>query len=322
MATGNDARFGIALETTYDTRVAPARFLPLTNMGISYQYGRYFSQALGLGRWTRAGAVVTQGGSGPLEGEVPTTGFGYLLNGLHSNTVTPVQQASTTAYLQTHTLDTPITKSYSIQVQMPPRDSSTLVPIDYTGVTFGGVTFNWAQAGVLTYSIDTVARSIDTAQSLATYTPPAAWDMLTYMGGSLTIGGVAVADLIGDGSLAIGTTLRDDARALGGNGKIVKPVETDKPTATISTSADFNDLTHINRVTSNTIADVVLKFEGATIASTYKYALTVTIPDMVFTSPVPAVGDPGVVNQPITMESASSTGDPVVITYMTTGSTL
>jgi hypothetical protein len=75
---------------------------------------------------------------GPLAGEVPTTGFGYLLNGLHGNTVTPVQQAATTAYLQTHTLSSPPTsKSYSIQVQMPPVTSSTLVPIDYTGVTFG-----------------------------------------------------------------------------------------------------------------------------------------------------------------------------------------
>jgi hypothetical protein len=322
VASGNDARFGIARETTYDTRVAPARFIPLSSMGITYEFGRTPSAALGLGRWQRVSVVTSMGGAGPLAGEVPTTGFGYLLDGLNSNVNTPVQQAATAAYLTTFTLDTPITKSYSIQVQMPPVTSSTLLPIDYTGVTFGSLTLSWASGGLFTYSIDTAVRSFDTTQSLATYTPPASYVPFSFIGGSVTIGGSVIADLIGDGTLTLSNSLRTDARALGSGGKFAKPVETDKPTATISTTADFNDLSHLNRVTNQTIADVVLKFEGATIASTYKYGLTVTIPDCVFTSPVPAVDGPGPVSQAITMESSSSTGNPVVVSYMSTGTTL
>src|SRR5690349_20485542 len=105
MASGNDARLGIAKETTYGTRVAPTRFYPFTAESLAYEYNKYRSQALGMGRWTRPAIRTTSMGTGNIEGEVPTTGLGYLLDGLHGNTVTPVQQAATTAYVQTHTLD-------------------------------------------------------------------------------------------------------------------------------------------------------------------------------------------------------------------------
>src|ERR1044072_5765192 len=98
MASGNDARLALSLESTYGTRVAPARFIPFMSEGLTYEYNKYRSQALGMGRWQRPAIRTTSGGTGDIKGEVPTTGFGYLLNGLHQNTVTPVQQAATPAY--------------------------------------------------------------------------------------------------------------------------------------------------------------------------------------------------------------------------------
>src|SRR4051794_11203733 len=103
MAQGADARVGIALETTYGTRVAPARFLPLTAEDLGYTYNRYNSPAIGTGRFARPSIITTQVGSGSISGDVTSTGMGYLFQGLHGNTVTPVQQGATTAYLQTHT---------------------------------------------------------------------------------------------------------------------------------------------------------------------------------------------------------------------------
>src|SRR4051812_26124088 len=124
MASGNDARLGVAKETTYGTRVAPTRFFAFTAEAFAYEYNKYRSAALGSGRWNRPSIVTTSAGTGSIDGEVPTTGLGYLLDGLHNNTVTPVQQAATTAYLQTHTLDTAPAKSYTVQVQTPPVTSS------------------------------------------------------------------------------------------------------------------------------------------------------------------------------------------------------
>jgi hypothetical protein len=322
MASGNDARFGLAKETTYGTRATPTRFLPLTSMGLGYTFNRYFSPALGQGRWARPSVITTSAGSGSLAGDVPSTGFGYLLQGLHGNTVTPVQQGATTAYLQTHTLDTAPSKSYTIQQQTPPVSSSTLVPLDFYGCVFGGITLSWAAAGVLSYEIPVMSREVNTAQTLATYTAPSAWDLFSFKGGSISIGGSPEANVVGNGSVTLGFSLRDDAFALGSSGLMAQPVETDKPTAEGTFTADFNDLSNFNRVTNNTSADVLLKFEGATIASTYKYTLQVLIQDCVFNSPAPTVTGPGPISQDVTFSSASTTGDPVIITYISTDVTV
>lgn len=317
MASGNDFRAALSPEVTYATRVAPARFITLTGESVAFTRNRAFSQALGAGRWSRPSILTTRGGSGSFSGEVPTTGFGYLLNALHGNTVVPAAQGgSPIAYLQTHTLDTPPTKSYSLQKQLPPVLTNTLVPVDYTGVMFTGITLNWSAGGLLTWEMPCDINDEVTGQTLATYVAPTSWLPFGYQGGSVTIGGVAEANVLGDGSVEIGASVRDDAYALGTGGTKAKPVENDKPTATMTFTADFNDLVNINRVINNTSADVVVKFEGATISGANKHYIEVTLPDCVFTSPSPTVDGPGPVQQGITITAASTTGDPPVIKYM------
>jgi hypothetical protein len=313
MASGNDARLGIAKETTYGTRVAPTRFFPFTSESLGYTYNKYRSAALGVGRWTRPAIRTTSGGTGSIEGEVPTTGFGYLLDALHNNTVTPVQQAATPAYLQTHTLDTATAKSYTVQVQTPPVTSSTLVPHDLLGVMFSGIEFSWNE--VLTFSMTGSIQALDIAQTLATYTAPTAWGLFSFKGGSISIGGSVQANVIGGGSLAIAFEHRTGVYYLGSGGLMAKPVETDKPTASGSCTVDFTDNTHLSRTINDTIADVVLLFEGATISGTHKETLQVTIQDCEFSNNRPTVGGPGPVAQPVAFSNASTTNDPVIILY-------
>lgn len=322
MASGNDYRLALSPEVTYGTRVAPARFLTITGETVAFARNRAFSQSLGMGRWQRPSVLTTRGGSGSVSGEVPTTGFGYLLNALHSNTVTPTQVAATPAYLQTHTLDTPPSRSYSMQKQVPPVTSSTLLPIDYLGVMFTGITISWDAAGLLTYELACDVRDELTGQTLVTYVAPTAWSPFGYQGGSVTIGGVAESNVLGSGSLTIGASVRDDAYALGTAGTKSKPVENAKPEASMTFTADFNDLTNVTRVTANTIADMVLRFEGDTISGANKYFFQVTLPDCVFTSPSPAVSDPGPVQQGITLTAASTTGDPPIVAYQSTDTAL
>lgn len=322
MATGADARVAISKETVYGTRVAPARFLPLTSEDLGFTINRYFSPVIGIGRWARPSVITTKVGTGSLSGDVPTTGMGIVLQGLHGNTVTPIQDAATTSYTQTHTLDTPPNKSFSIQVQNPPVTSSTLVPHDMTGVVLGGLTVSWTAAGVLSFQIPTVYQNLDTTQTLVTYVAPTAYSLFGFQLGSVTIGGATETNILGDGSLTIGMTLRDDAFALGTGGTIAQPVESGKPTGSGTFTADFNDNTNLLRTLNNTTADVVLKFEGATIASTFKYTFQVTLPDCVFTTGRATVSDPGPLQQTVTFEAASSTNRPPVVLYRSTDTTL
>jgi hypothetical protein len=188
---------------------------------------------------------------------------------------------------------------------------------------FGGLSLSWSPGAVLKYSIPMVVRELNTAQTLATYTAPTAWAPLAFQGGALTIGGVAEANIVGDGSLTLGFNLRDDAFALGTSGLMAKPVETDKPSASGQFVADFNDLTNLNRVTGNTTGDVVLTFTGGTIVGTYKYFFEITLKDCVFTSPAPNVDGPGPVQQTVTFTSAPSVAANVpVIRYQSTDTSL
>jgi len=154
------------------------------------------------------------------------------------------------------------------------------------------------------------------------YVAPTGWSQFGFQGGTVTIGGSLEANVIGDGSMSIGAQMRDDAYALGTSGLKAKPVETDKPNASGTFTADFNDLTNVNRVVNNTIADVVFKFSGATISGTYAYYIEITLQDCVFSSPSPTVDGPGPVQQEITFTAASTTNDPPIIKYQSTDTTL
>jgi hypothetical protein len=319
MASGNDARFAVAKETTYATRVPPTRFLNgLTGESVAFTQNKAYSAALGQGPWQQPGIPTTRGGSGSFTGEVPTAGFGFLIDALHSNVVAPVQVGATTAYLQTHTLDTAPSKTYSLQKQLPPVLTSTLLPVDYTGVMFTSLTVNWSAGGLVTFEMAGVVNERLTGQTLVTYAAPPAWSPFGFQGGSVTVGGTLEQNLNGDGSVTIEWPMRTDSFSLGTGGTMAKPVPTDKPSATASWTADFNDLTNITRVSANTNADLVFRFEGATIAASNKYFFEVTLPDCSFESPDPTVGGPGPVQQSISARAASTTADPPVVKYQST----
>jgi hypothetical protein len=323
MASGFDARVAIVPEVTYGTRVAPTRFLPLTAEDFGYTINRYFSPAIGTGMWGRPSITTTQVGSGSLSGDVPTVGFGYLLNFLNGNTNTPVIQGATTAYLTTFTMDTPPNKSATVQVQNPPVTSNTLVPHDMTGVMFGGITLSWSAGGVLSYEMPIVYQDLDTSQTNVSYVAPSSYELFSFSHGVLTVGGVTEGNIIGDGSISINYPLRDDAFTLGSGGLIAKPVITDKPTAEGNFTADFVDNTNLNRALNNTSADIVLAFTHSSMAGTaHPFTIAVTLPDCVFTTQRATVSGPGPVSQPVTFTAASATGDPPVITYKSTGATL
>jgi hypothetical protein len=309
-------QIGIAKETVYGTRVTPTHFFEVTEEGFTFDYNKYRSVGLGGGLWRVHEVQTTRFGEGPFPMEVPTSGFGTFLDLLHGNTVTPVQQGTTTAYLQTHTLSSSPSKSATIQVGVPPISTPTPLPFDYIGCMLSGIEFSWEPAAVLMASLNWVIRDQLTDQSLASFVAPT-FGLFSFKGGSISVGGVDLANVTGGGSLNIEWSLRTDAFALGSTGIMAKPIANDRATAGGSITADFTDMTNYDRVVNQTIADVVLEFEGATIVGggSNKETITVTIPDCSFDSSSPSVSGPGPVVEEISFTNASATNDPPVITY-------
>jgi hypothetical protein len=322
MAIGLDVKIGAAKETTFGTRVTPSRFFEITEDGLDYEVNHYLSQGLGGGIWRRKRVQTTARGTGTLPMEVPTAGFGFWLDLLHNETVTPVQQGATAAYLQTHSLASTPAKSATIQIQRPPTVGSTLLSFDYLGCMCTEMEFSWSADGVLMVTPTLVMREQKTDQTLATPTPPAGSGLFSFKGGSVSIGGSSVADITGDGSVKVGYPMRDDAYALGSSGLIMKPLPNERPTGTGQFTADFTDITHYNRVLNDTIADVVVKFEGVTIAGAYKETLEITIPDCGFNGSAPQVKGAGPVSQEVQFENASATADVPSIKYISTDLTV
>ena len=319
MASGNDFRIALSKESTYGTRVAPARFLgSVTGEDISFE-----RTVRSVRRWAWVAGSVPRcsprrrarvrsrvrfppRGSGSCSIRCTTT------SRLRYSRLLARRICKPTRWIRRRS------KSYSIQKQVPPVLSSTLLPIEYWGTVFTGITLSWTTAGLFRYDLPAIVREENTAQSLVSYVAPTGWSPFGFQGGAVKIASVLEGNIVGDGSITVGASLRDDAFALGTSGLMAKPVETDKPTASGSFTADFNDLTNINRVANNTVADVELTFEGAVISGTYKYMLRITLPDCVFTSPSPTVDGPGPVQQEVTFTAASTTNDPVVILYQST----
>jgi hypothetical protein len=158
MAGGQDARVAVGLETSYGTPVVPSRFLPLTGEDLGYTYNRYESPAIGTaaGRARRSSRPRSGPDRSAATSRRPAWGTSSRAS---TATRSPPSSRATTAYLQTHTLDTPPNKSYTFQVQTPPVNSNVLVPHDMNGAMFGGITFSWSPAGVLSYNIPIVYQS-------------------------------------------------------------------------------------------------------------------------------------------------------------------
>lgn len=309
---------GLELSPSYGTRATPGRFFELLPpIGLSFERNFYVSPALGGGLWTRKRVQTTRRGGGSLRLEVPTNGFGYLLRFLHNETITPSQIGSSIAYRQTHELISPPNRSATIQIQVPQEDGGGNTPFDYVGCTFTGAEFSWEPDGVLIAEFQTVVRDLLTDQTNAT--PGTVPDgLFSFKDGSLEIDGSPVADIVGGGSFSLGWPMRDDAYEFGQDGVIKEPRLNGKPSFTGQVTADFTSLSNYNRVVNDTIADVVLTFEGATIAGSTEYTFKITIPDCGFTGSPPSVTDAGPVQEQISFESASAGGDAPEFEYIST----
>ena len=248
--------------------------------------------------------------------EVPSKGFGFWLDLLHGNAVTPVQQAATTAYLQTHAIGlTAPSKSATIQVGRPCTDG-TVRPFDYLGCMVTGCQFSCEVDGALMVSLEIDAQDEKTDQTLATRSIPSGLHSFVFTQGTLAIAGSPVADVT---NVSLGMTLprQTDFYPLGTTGLKAKPIQNAISEGTGTATARFTDLTHYNRYRNNTIPTLSLSFVGPTIETTYEEELTLTCNAVGFTGETPTVSGPDVLQHAIPFKILyDGTNAPLIATFM------
>jgi hypothetical protein len=323
--TTMNTQMGLVKESTYGTPVTVTRFFEFNSETMRGQNGRVVSKGL------RAGARVARvdrfepyriGAAGGVVFDVPTKGFGYLLE-LMLGTVGTVGPTDAN-YTHTGTIGTLLGDFFTLQFNRPFHPSGTSQAFTYEGCKIIGWELSCDVDGVLVCTLDVDAEDENTATALATASYPSDFRVFTFAGAAITIAAAAVE--LKNFSLKCTIPMDTDRRYLRGSSLKKEPVEKDMREFEWRATADFSDLTQYNRVRDasrvNNLAAIVATFDGPVAhGGTTLPRLTITLPGARFDEDSFNISGPNPLMQDLSglaLDATASTGDAVTISYRTT----
>lgn len=316
--SGLSAQLGIAEEVTYGTPVVVTRFYEFTGDGPQLSIERIESAGLRSGtrvqrsdRWVAGKRSV----EGDLEMEVMNKSMGLWLKHALGGVATtqPSPGPDPTVYKHSFTPgDLPV--GLTVQVGRPDV-AGTVNPFTYTGCRISEWELSCAVGEIAMLKASILGRDEATATALATASYPSSLSLLTFVDGSLTLGGVATD--VKSASLSGSNGLADD-RYFFGSGLRKSPLEAGMREYTGDLTTEFNSLTDYNRFVTGTEAALVLLFQGAIISTTYKYELKVTA-NVRFDGDTPTVNGTEVLELPLKYKCVgNAAATALTIDYQTT----
>lgn len=322
MSTSFDAYAGFADETTYGTAATVDHFHEFTKEGLAGKYERIESAALRAGsKVLRADRFVPnpKGAEGDFEFEVENQGLAFWLKYM----VGPATQSGTApAFTYKAGVGDLNGKSFTAQIGRVGR-SGTLDPYTYEG---GKVT-SWELSNsvdgllMLTLNMDFAHEVVpDGTQTgaFAAQTPTFPDDavLLSYIGGTITIGGVTFK--ASEVSVKGDNGLKTDSYYIGTTDKR-EPLESDQRKYDVTFKGDYEDSSMAKRVASVAAAGALAtaKFEWATPDGQHK--VTIDIPALRFDESKVNVDGPGFPEQNVTAVGLAPTDgtSPLTITVVT-----
>jgi hypothetical protein len=332
IGSGLAGSVGIGAETpgAYGTVATFSRFHEVTKASLKEVPNFVQGGGLAAGRMLQAGSrrvKTSTSVEGSLEMEVATKGMGLLLAHLTGSAGAPVQQAATTAYLQSRAFVDNIGKSLSVQTGIPDRNG-TVRP--YTAL---GCKVTQAEFSCATNELLTVTYSLDGQQLVETEAlsaPSYSTGVKPFHSGQMSVKtGVYGSETAISGVKGVTCTIerpqQTDAFYAGATtpGTKAEPVMNDWVKISGTLDTDFVDKTQLaDLFASNTPTALVLEWVGATIASTYKQTFRIKIPMVFFDEGTPTLEGPEVtgLSVPFTAQY-DETNAPVTIDYISTDTT-
>ena len=319
IGSGLSSSFGFSLESAYGTYTAPSKFVRHKSASlqktatrvqgdgiISSTYGEYLNQFV----------ETTTGGMATVGFDIQSKNMGLLFQTLMGTTVTPVQQSSSSAYLQTHALADPFGKSLTMQVGLPQR-GGTVTPATLKGCKVSKIDLSCGIDTVLSATATIDAQAYENSTSLAT--PSYTSNVNVFHGGQLTVKlGTygSEAAVTGVKNVAVGIERAMDTAGYYAGATVAgtksEPVLNGVAKVSGSITVDFTSATDFhNRVRDNSSTAMVLTWVGPLIASTYYETFTVTIPAVVFPAPTSFdIADRGVLSNQFAFEARYDGANP------------
>lgn len=329
IGSGLGAQFGVSKETTYGTYVAPTRFLEVMTMPFSRKPTFIQGGGLAAGRYLRSASrntLTMREADATITMEVPSKGFGLLLENLMGGTPTVAQQGATAAWLQTFLLGDNRGKSLTAQFGVPDT-GGTVRPYNLVGGKMTSMDLSCGVGEILSASCAFDFQDYQESSALVTASYLAGVQTRNFTEMNLrlgTFGSEAAVTGVRKVNLHIERPMKTDMQYANGGGKKAEPILNDWHGITGSVETDYSDKTAFaDRVPVTGTTSLVWEFTGPLIASTFYQTLRVTCSAVSFESGDPQVDGPDVVNPTFNFVIMDDlTNPPIKIEYMTTDTAL
>ncbi|MGI5436158.1 phage tail tube protein [Streptomyces shenzhenensis] len=299
IGSGLGAQMGISAESSYGVYVAPARFIEFTKESLALKKTTAQSAGIANGRLLPLSSrrvVTRREGSGSIDLEIANKGMGLLLQAWMGTTVTPVQQGTTTAYLQTHTLASVAGKSLTIQKGVP-LTTGTVTRKSFLGCKITSGELSCGVGEMLTGTFEFDAKDCDESQILAAASYS---NMSPFHFGQMALKvGAFGSETALDGIRKVSVKIErpQDVERFYANQSALKkePIENDQVKITGTLETDYTATTLDDLHTTDGTTSLVWEFVGPIIESTYAETLRVTLPAVKLDEGPPVVDGFGVV---------------------------
>lgn len=328
LASGLGSQFGLTKEVTWATQLAATKFFEIDSASLALDQN--YQDGVGL-RANRMFApsgrqrATTRQAPGAIPMDVPTKGFGSILDLFHGLTPTVVQQAATPAWLQTHLIGTSMpTKSATLSTNKP-TTAGVDVPHTYPGAVLTEAAFTLDAAGILkvTLTWDTMDERTPTTSPAGLALPAASYasgvtSWLGTTGGVITLNGVVVA-VVRSMGLNWAQPYKTDRFFIGSGGTKLKPIPNGMQTVTGTMDLEWLDTTAYALFRSGAKVPLIFSFTNDVISGIYSENITFTLSAVQLRGASPGIDGPDVLDQNVPFVAGDNgTDPPLKIEYMST----
>ena len=288
-------------ETTWNTGVTVDTFMPVLSANMTIDEGYMRSAGIRAGRRTRSpGRLGAKTVGASVEMELPNTDLAALLKHVFG----AVSTTGAGPYEHTFTPGAHLAKSLTVQVGIQDT-AGTVQPFTLTGTKINQATIACTVGELARLSTEMTAADYTTGTAIATASYDSGLVPFTFIEGSITVNGSAVASAR-SATLTINKGLKIDRHVIGSR-LIREQLEQDHFEITTEVVADFDNLTLFNLIAAGTQVAAVLTFDNGT------EDLTITTSGQIVGDP-PSLTNPGIEEQTIRLDHSSATSDADAIT--------
>lgn len=328
LASGLGSQFGLKKEATYGVQLAATGFYEIDSAALALDQSYQDGVGLRAGRMFAPSGrqrQTTRQAGGAIPMDVPTKGFGAILDLMHGLVPTVVQQAATAAWKQTHLIGTSMPdKSATLQVNKP-LAAATDVATTYPGSIPTAIAFAMEATGILkcTVTWDCMdERTLTTtpaglALAVASY-PTGVTSWVGTIGSVVTLNGTP-AGKVRSMALNWAQPYKTDRFFLGSVATKLKPIPNGLQTTSGTMEIEWFDTAAYDLFRSGAKVALVFSFTNDVIATIYSENITFTLSAIQVRGESPAIQGPDVLEQSVAFVAGDNgVAAPLTIEYMST----